>query len=181
MSCDPRVVETSVSTIIAQVDEPCTTVAAIDTETAVVEQLIPGPQGPVGATGPQGAAGESYFWEPEAAEDLAPGQPCAINTLGQARLADATDSTKPALGLATVATSATMGALIQVAGPLTLADWSAATGGATLTVGATYYLDTAGQLALSPPAGAGRSLQEVGRALAADTLLIHITNYGRRA
>lgn len=179
MSCEREVIETVIERILAPVSCPQQLIESQQILTEVIERLIAGPPGPVG---PQGPAGEAFFWEPEAASDLAPGQPIAINGTGQGRLADATDSTRPALGLATEATATGMGTRVQVAGPLTLADWTAGTGGASLTPGAIYYLDdTAGRLAMSPPAGAGRSIQVVGRALSTGTMLVQITNYGRRA
>lgn len=179
MSCEREVIETVIERILAPVSCPQQLIESQQILTEVIERLIAGPPGPVG---PQGPAGEAFFWEPEAASDLAPGQPIAINGTGQGRLADATDSTRPALGLTTETTATGMGARVQVAGPLTLTDWTAAVGAAALTPGATYYLDDqTGKLTTSPPAGAGRLLQVVGRALTADTMLVQPAQYGRRA
>jgi hypothetical protein len=65
---------------------------------------------------------------------------------------------------------------IQTDGYLTSADWTAITGGTTLTAGAKYYLSagTAGQLTTTPPSSAGQYVAPVGQAISTTTLEITI-------
>ncbi len=119
-------------------------------------------------------------WDGEAYVNIAAGQPVAILS-GLIHLASAVDNTKPVSALALHSVSATFSGDYRSAGIIDLADWSTVAGTTNLTPGATYYLsDTAGMIQTSPPVGALRSLQVVGRAVTATRLLIAIHNYGRR-
>lgn len=77
---------------------------------------------------------------------------------------------------ASIAASAT--GAIQFDGPLSSADWTAVTGGTTLTPGAQYYLDaaTAGKLTLTAPS-AGNFVAPVGIAQSTTVMQININSF----
>jgi len=113
----------------------------------------------------------------EAVEVVGAGQPVVVGNDGKARLAVADDILRA--GVAAIAkTAATIGFTTQIGGSglVTLADWSAATGAATLAVGATYWLGsgTAGRLTTIAPTATDTVCVRVGRAVAADTLDVNL-------
>lgn len=87
-------------------------------------------------------------------------------------LALAADDTRVAVGLARESAAPGFAATIQTHGPLTLADWTVATGAGSLAPKATYFLDpvTPGRLTTTRPTTAGQVLQVLGVAVAPDTL-----------
>ena len=109
-----------------------------------------------------------------AAVTLAAGQ-AATRSYG---LASAASNTLPAVGLVTASAGAGQPAIVRTAGALQLADWTGATGSASLQDGAPYFLsDTIpGRIMVAVPTAAGRVAQCVGRALTTDTLLISVGN-----
>lgn len=138
-------------------------------------------QGPAGAGG--GGASVAPYFEAEnvTGSAIKAGQLVWMSSTG-ARLADATTATKPVVGIAVLDVSPTMSGKYQYEGNLTLSNWTDAAGTSTLTTGSYYYLsDVAGKMQISPPTGNGRSFQQVGFAVAPNTLAINIINYGRRA
>lgn len=102
--------------------------------------------------------------------------------IGGVELADqATDTpSAPLAAVGVVVAPANAGALatIQTQGPLILADWTAATGAATLTEGARYWLGEAGLLVSTAPSSG--LMQVIGTAAASDTLVIQPQILGRR-
>lgn len=135
-----------------------------------------GPTGPIGPQGTPGTTANLVSLVNQEAFTVSAGQPVAMKPAGTGVVqATATGNAKKAVGFAAASIVASTGGQIAVMGPLTLADWSAATGSATLTVGATYYLSTtAGQITATAPTTPGNIVQVVGVAIAADTLDIQI-------
>lgn len=84
---------------------------------------------------------------------------------------------RAAVGLVVADAAAGAQATVQTGGPLTLSDWTAATGAATLTPEARYWLGEGGLLTETPPSSG--LLQIVGTAAAADTLVIQPQLVGR--
>lgn len=90
-----------------------------------------------------------------------------VDSDGNYVLADASDSTKPAIGFVKVVDSEE--GEIVIFGPLD--------GFSNLTPGAVYYLSTTdGEITATPPSGSGNIRQKVGRALSATTLLVKISD-----
>ena len=109
-----------------------------------------------------------------AADNLAAGQPIYVDpTSGQLRLASAaTFASSMVAGLAQVATLATFAAPVATT-TLTLSDWTAVIGAASLTKGARYFLGvTAGSLSTTAPTTPGQSVVSVGIALSTTQLEI---------
>lgn len=107
---------------------------------------------------------------------LAAGSPVAGNPGGTGLIrAAAADDTATAVGLMASATAAGQHGTAIRNGVLTLADWTAIAGTATLTPLATYYLGiTAGTLTKVPPSVAGQVIQQVGIAESAHALGVDI-------
>ena len=86
------------------------------------------------------------------------------------------ESTSGVVGIANEDVTATNQGTYLTDGQVTRSDWTAITGSATLTTGATYYLDetTAGHLTSTPPSVVGESVVRVGTALSGTTLDIEI-------
>jgi hypothetical protein len=88
-------------------------------------------------------------------------------------LANASTSSKNAIGLAGQSIAPSASGIVILSGPFTLSDWTAITGTVSLSALAVYYLDvTDGQLSTSPPsvAGSGNVVQFTGRSISVDTL-----------
>jgi len=106
------------------------------------------------------------------------GMPCYVSAAGTVKKAQANASgTRLVLGLvadASIAAAATGNVATQ--GPLTVADWTAVTGAATLTAGSLYFLDpaTAGKLTAVAPTATGQFVVSVGVALDTTTMLVDI-------
>lgn len=106
------------------------------------------------------------------------GQAVYINGASSVDLADASaDSTAKALGIvydASVATGAPAVAITD--GVLVSADWTGATGSATLTAGSSYFLSdsTPGMLTDVAPTVAGSSIVRIGTAISETELEISI-------
>lgn len=89
--------------------------------------------------------------------------------------ADASAAGYECVGLVAASTAPTFSADVLTTGELTLPDWTAATGGATLAPNAPYYLSaTPGQITATPPTTAGHRVQQVGVAVSPTTLSIQI-------
>ena len=132
----------------------------------VVSDVRMGPAGPTGPAG-GGAAAELGLVTGGAAVAIGAGQ--AVTRLY-------TLAGSPAVGLAIAAAASGASVSVRSAGRLTLADWTAATGGVSLQAGAPYYLHptTPGLIQVAVPVTAGQYLQYVGSALTTDTLLIGV-------
>lgn len=140
------------------------------------EVVAVGPQGPEGVPGPAGAA-VGYTAENRDAAAVPAGGAVAVSpgAAGVVR-ASAADGSRAAVGLASAATAPGFGVPVHTGGPLTLADWTGATGAASLSPGSPYFVSasTPGRLTAAPPTTAGQVVQCVGAALTADTLLVEI-------
>ena len=139
----------------------------------------PGDDGATGATGPQGDPGDNYAefeGENKDSVTVAAGGAVTIHSSGTGvRRADAATAGRECVGLVVGATAVGFSATVRTAGLLTLADWTAVTGSTTLTPMSPYYLSvSAGALTVTPPASSGQRVQQVGVAVAADTLSIQI-------
>lgn len=127
----------------------------------------------VGVPGPPGQPGAVSPVEAEAFSAIAAGAPCRIRSDGRAApaAAGAPFGETTVVGLARAAAGA--GFTVELArDELTLPDWTAAAGSASLVVGAVYWLGTAGGLALAPP-GSGAAVR-LGVATGAQTLALFI-------
>jgi len=108
--------------------------------------------------------------------DLVMGQPVASYTSGTgfvaaSALAVATQS----FGLLNEDVAATISGTIRFIGLITLADWTAVIGAATLAPRTTYYLsETPGKLTATPPTSLGSVVQQVGVAVTPTTLDVAI-------
>ena len=108
---------------------------------------------------------------------VAPGQPLCLLATGHLTLARADSAaTTRIVGLAAAAAAPTTAAQYIEAGNVTLDDWTAVTGTASLTVGAVYYLSsvTAGQLTPTAPTTGGSYVAAVGTAIGAQTLNLSV-------
>lgn len=107
---------------------------------------------------------------------LPAGAPVAIHSSGVGIVgASAADASRPAIGILPAPVAAGFSGLVALSGPVTLADWTAATGATTLAARATYFLSaTAGRLATTPPATPGQVVHRVGVAVAPDTLDVQV-------
>lgn len=92
------------------------------------------------------------------------------------RLACALDETRPCIGLAAQDIAPTFSGPVQTEGLIYRPDWTAATGGVSLTGGALYYLDptTPGMLTTTVPVLAGEVVQLIGTAVDTQTLDLEI-------
>lgn len=105
-------------------------------------------------------------------ETVTAGQAVSFYTVAgtlRARLADATDNTRPCVGFSTYATSATATGEVQCTGlNINLSG---------LTPGALYYLsETSGAITATKPVGAGKIVQPIGWAISTTTLLFNPNN-----
>ncbi len=139
-------------------------IATINTTLSIVQSAISDLDGRIDVI--EGAVGNSYSAETDDATSI--GQPIYVKSnthIGLAK-ADAAGTMKVA-GLAITAVSATFTALYNADGRLSLADWTAITGSATLTPGAYYYLDdaTPGMMTTTAPTTTGKYVVRLGRAI----------------
>lgn len=121
----------------------------------------------VGGAGP---GGETTVREAD--ETLVPGEVVYITALGKAAKARADAvGTRRASGVVEVGAAAGFPATIRTHGTVTLADWTAITGSATLTPNASYYLSTstAGNMTTTAPTTTGW-VTRVGTAISANDL-----------
>lgn len=135
--------------------------------------------GQITSWGSASARPEFYTAVNTGAVAVSPGQPVAHDVAGTGViLGQATGIATACVGIAEDAMAALVGAgQIRTDGKITLADWTAATGGAALVAGSTYYLGliTAGTLVTpAPAAGVGQLVQEVGYAASATELILEI-------
>ena len=130
---------------------------------------IPGPQGPAGSGGNVNLTGTNND-----SVTLLAGQAAATHSSGNGFVrANATNNGYPCVGLIVSDVIATGAAQVQAEGPMQLSDWTNVTGTVSLSAKAKYYLDVnAGKLTDTPPAVSGNIVQQVGIAVALDTLLI---------
>lgn len=167
MSNDPSLVEvfTPQSPAVIEVTVP---------GVPIVTVAVPGQQGPQGLPGNSldpSVSGTNKYGSP-----IYAGQACALHSSGAGFvLANATDNTKLAIGLAAVEVGNQLAGYVQVGGSFTLPDWTQVTGTVTLAPRATYWLDVNdGRLTNTPPETRGNVLQIVGISVAPDTLLIGV-------
>lgn len=123
-----------------------------------------------------GSTVEKFTAENKDVATIKAGQPVAIHSSGTGVVrANATTSGKECVGLAMADIAVAVSGDIQTDGQLTLADWTDATGAATLAARATYYLDTtAGKLATASPGTVGNISQSCGSEVTTTTLDIRL-------
>jgi len=102
-----------------------------------------------------------------AGETVHAGAPAYIVSNNTVNLASATGPTKSrTVGLITQAASVTEATIVQTDGSVTLADWTAVIGGASLTPGSVYFLHTTdGQMSTTPPTSDGDVVVTMGVAV----------------
>jgi len=113
----------------------------------------------------------------ETDQDLLAGQPVYMKGTGHLGLAQADASgTSTVVGLAVEDKLTGFACPYVFQNKLTLADWTAVIGAATLTIGAIYYLSasTAGMLTTTAPTAVGEYVCRVGMAISTTTLAIEI-------
>lgn len=132
---------------------------------------VPDPLEPVPPVEPT-----SDVYTAESDDTIVAGQPVYIKSTGHAALSAATSgSLSAAVGFATTAANPTFTVDYVTEGKLTLTDWTAVIGAATLVPGSAYYLSaTSGQITTTPPSGAGQYVVRLGRATSTLTLDIEI-------
>jgi hypothetical protein len=107
---------------------------------------------------------------------LAIGTPVCVHSSGTGvRRATAASVGRECVGFANAATAITFSTPVLTAGVITLADWTAVAGTASLSAGAVYFLSaTAGHISATPPSVVGQRVQQVGVAITPDTLSIQV-------
>lgn len=124
------------------------------------------------------ATSNSSTFPMTAAANLVKGQAVYSTGSGQAALAKGDASTTSrAIGLVSdVAIAITAVGNIVTSGALTIADWTAVTGGTALTPGVPYFVSaaTAGQLTATSPSTSGQYSHQIGYALTATTMQLDI-------
>jgi hypothetical protein len=117
------------------------------------------------------------YYSAEADETILVGQPVYLKVTGHVALAkaDAAATTQVA-GIAQNAVAAGSSCHYLTEGEITQTNWTLIAGTATLTIGATYYLDlsTAGRITSTSPTAVGNYVVRVGRATTSTTLDIEI-------
>ncbi len=133
----------------------------------ILRTLPQGPPGPVGGS-----------FTIQAGETVAAGQPVYVSTLTAEVFLARADAVGTAHVLGLAATSAAIGFTTEVLaiGSVTLTDWTAVTGSATLTRGMDYFLSsaTAGMITTTAPQSSGDWVTRVGHAVSTTTLEIHV-------
>ena len=106
------------------------------------------------------------------------GQPAYISAAGVMSLAQANNvaTTKVVALVQEPSIASGASGAYQTSGVLTATDWTAATGSASLTAGADYFLDpaVAGRLTTTPPTTVGQYLVFIGQAISATELALAI-------
>lgn len=117
-----------------------------------------------------------YTAENKDAGTLYAGMAAAVDASGVGVVkANATDNTKNAVGLMLATTTSTVSGEVITDGPLTLSDWSDATGATLLLAHTVYYLDvTGGMLTPTPPSTVGSVVQRIGTAVSTTTMEIEV-------
>jgi hypothetical protein len=100
-------------------------------------------------------------------ETILIGQPVYVSADNTVNLGDATAiTTANVIGLALTDATANDSVTVLTEGSVSQADWTAVIGAATLTPGATYFLNTtAGQMSTTPPTNDGEVVVTMGTAL----------------
>lgn len=130
----------------------------------------------VGPQGEPGTASSEFEGENKDTVSIVAGGAVTIHNSGVGvRRANAGTAGRECVGLAIAATAVGLSATVRTAGLITLANWTAVVGSVTLAPMTPYYLGTtAGTLTTTAPTAAGQRVQQVGVAVAADTLVIQI-------
>lgn len=142
---------------------PVVSVGGSGATVTILRSDLPGPRGPSGSSSAVDAVADVA---------VPAGMPLAISR-ANGRLIKADAASKPLAFVAGLAETAT--AIGFVAGAirdsLTLADWTAITGAASLNVGQAYFLGVGGGLTTTPPASPN-CITSVGIAASATTIII---------
>lgn len=155
--------------------QPAPTILTIVSQTGTIAISSPKPSVvTIASLGTQGPAGAGTNVTKTAAVTIVAGQVVRPNGSGQLVLAQA-NTTNNAKGAMLAASGAAISFTAQLAQAfLSLGDWTTATGAATLTVGALYFLSptVAGGLTTTPPVSAGQVVLHIGTAIDTTTLLL---------
>ena len=159
--------------VVTSVNDTLATVATVGS--SVVTTVV-GQQGPPGI---DGIGTASFSAVNKQGSTLPAGTPVATHSSGVGFVsANATDDTKPAVGLLTTSVNSLAAGSVQTSGPITLSDWTAITGSTTLVAKGRYYLSTSGGLlTTSPPVTTLNIVQLIGVAVSDDTLDIQIWDH----
>jgi hypothetical protein len=141
-----------------------------------------GPQGPQGDQGPQGAPGSNgtssdvFTAQNKDISTLTLGMPAAIHPSGTGLvIADASGTSKQAIGLVSIGAAPTFAATVQIGGVITISDWTPIIGSTTLSAMSRYYLSTVpGKLTATAPSTPGQIVQVVGFSLSTTAMEIII-------
>ena len=102
--------------------------------------------------------------------DLFMGQAVSLYASG-IRGANATDTSRQAIGILQGNVAATFSQRVQTEGIITISDWTLSTGAVSLVIGDTYFLDTTlGMITNAAPSGSGNIVQEIGVAVTSQSL-----------
>lgn len=118
-----------------------------------------------------------YSAENKDAGSLSIGMVVAVHSSGVGVVKARADSLGTrAVGLSLTSTAPTVAATIQTDGIVDIANWTAATGSATLSANAVYFLDptTAGMMTTTAPTTTGQHVQRIGTAVSTTKLYLEI-------
>jgi hypothetical protein len=121
-------------------------------------------------------AGGGEVLSAESDESISAGMPVVVKTNGHLARAQNSDPARyQVAGIALAEVAPTFAGNYASDGLISLEDWSAVTGSATLSVGATYFLsDVIGQLTITAPQTSGLFVVRIGRAVTTSTLAIEL-------
>lgn len=121
------------------------------------------------------AASDSAL-EAEAVENVATGMPVyGVAGLAQVGLARSdTPAKSRVVGIAAVGADTGFTVVYAAGGRITLEDWTAAVGAATLTPSSVYFLADTGGITDTAPTAVGKKVTEIGQAVEANTLALNI-------
>lgn len=149
-------------------------IGEVDFVTVPPESVVP--IMPSGPKGEQGAAGPGNSDTRQAFQNLLAGQAIQATIAGTYDLASALSiNTSSALGLVTTPAASGFAATLNT-GYVTLPSWIGATGTASLTPKAVYYLSasTPGGLTTVPPSTPGQCVVRIGVAISPQTMFVEI-------
>ena len=164
--------------ISAAIQQPGSTIISSGTKqptSTVLSAAVEGKPGPPGPPGPGGGGSATVSGENKGGETIYAGQPVARHSSGLGWvLASAAAWETRCIGFAVTEAAPAASCDVQIGGPLSLDNWTAAAGSTTLPLGELFLSAVPGQLTTNPPTGAGSLLQRLAEALNSTTLGIEI-------
>lgn len=130
----------------------------------------------IAAAGGGGGSNLTFTAQNKDSITLIKGTPVATHSSGTGFIrTNASDNVHTCIGLLAEDIAAGVSGKVQIGGMVQLSDWSALIGFVSLSSKGIYFIGTSvGQLTTTPPSIAGQVIQQVGKAVAGDTLEISI-------